>query len=82
MMSPLPPPGVSVPESCNREDMEWLAQYMIRNPFSVDKLPPNSFGYSIIYRSGMNPKIQCNFEVLSPCDFIVRFTQHIPDKSF
>jgi hypothetical protein len=23
-----------------------------------------------------------NFEVLSPCDFIARITQHIPDKSF
>ncbi len=37
---------------------------------------------SIIYRSGMNPKIQRNFEVFSPCDFIARITQHIPDKSF
>jgi hypothetical protein len=66
----------------NREDMERLAQYIIRNPFSVDKMQPNSSGHSIIYRSGMNPKIQCNFEVFSPCDFIARITQHIPDKSF
>jgi len=29
----------------------------------------------------MNPKIQRNFEVFSPCDFIARITQHIPDKS-
>lgn len=69
------PPG-------NREDMERLAQYIIRNPFSVDKMQPNSSGDSIIYRSGMNPKIQRNFEVFSPCDFIARITQHIPDKSF
>ena len=27
-------------------------------------------------------KIQRNFEVSSPCDFIARLTQHIPDKSF
>jgi hypothetical protein len=70
-----------VPPS-NREDMERLAQYIIRNPFSVDKMQPNSSGDSIIYRSGMNPKIQRNFEVFSPCDFIARITQHIPDKSF
>ena len=57
-------------------------QYIIRNPFSVDKMQPNSSGDSIIYRSGMNPKIQRNFEVFSPCDFIARITQHIPDKSF
>ena len=30
----------------------------------------------------MNPKIQRNFEVFSPCDFIARITQDIPDKSF
>jgi len=30
----------------------------------------------------MNPKIQRNFEVFSPWDFIARITQHIPDKSF
>jgi len=45
-------------------------------------MQPNSSGDSIIYRSGMNPKIQRNFEVFSPCDFIARITQHIPDKSF
>jgi hypothetical protein len=51
--------------------MERLAQYIIiRSPFSVDKMQPNSSGDSIIYRSGMNPKIQRNFEVFSPCDFI------------
>lgn len=62
--------------------VERLAQYIIRNPFSVDKMQPNSSGDSIIYRSGMNPKIQRNFEVFSPCNFIARITQHIPDKSF
>jgi len=66
----------------NREDMERFAQYIIRNPFSVDKMQPNSCGDSIIYRSGMNPKIQRNFEGFSPGDFIARITQHIPDKSF
>jgi hypothetical protein len=30
----------------------------------------------------MNPKIQRNFEVFTPCDFIAAITQHIPDKSF
>jgi len=62
--------------------VERLAQYIIRNPFSVDKMQPNSSGDSIIYRSGMNPKIQRNFEVYSPCNLIARITQHIPDKSF
>jgi hypothetical protein len=52
--------------------MERLASYVIRNPLLVGKMQPNSSGHSIIYRSGLNPKIQRNFEVSSPCDFIVR----------
>ena len=42
----------------------------------------NQAGDSIIYRSAMNPKIQRNFEVFNPCDFIARITQNISDKSF
>ena len=70
-----------------REDLERLAQYIIRNPFAVEKMQvaePNRANPdgSVIYRSGLNPKIQRNFEVFSPCDFIAAITQHIPDKSF
>ena len=70
-----------------REDLERLAQYIIRNPFAVEKMQvtvPNRANPegSVLYRSGLNPKIQRNFEVFSPCDFIAAITQHIPDKSF
>ena len=70
-----------------RADLERLAQYIIRNPFSVEKMQVSEAnranpGGSIIYRSGLNPKIQRNFEVFTPCDFIAAITQHIPDKSF
>ena len=70
-----------------RQDLERLAQYIIRNPFAVEKMQardPNRVSPegSIIYRSGLNPKIQRNFEVFTPCDFIAAITQHIPDKSF
>jgi hypothetical protein len=70
-----------------RADLERLAQYIIRNPFAVEKMQvteanrANPDG-SIIYRSGMNPKIQRNFEVFTPCEFIAAITQHIPDKNF
>jgi hypothetical protein len=37
---------------------------------------------AVLYRSAMNPKIQRNFEIFAPCDFIAVITQHIPDKSF
>jgi hypothetical protein len=39
-------------------------------------------GGTIVYRSGINPKIRRNFEIFTPCDFIAAITQHIPDKSF
>jgi len=63
-------------------DMERLAQYIIRNPFSVAKMQVNRSGDSILYRSGMNPKIKRNFQVFTACDFIAAITQHIPDKRF
>jgi len=70
-----------------REDLERLAQYIIRNPFAVEKMQvtePNRANPdgAVIYHSGLNPKIRRNFEVFSPCDFIAAITQHIPDKSF
>ena len=61
------------------KDLCRLAQYIIRNPFAVEKMqvsPPhraNPAG-SVLYRSGLNPKIQRNFEVFSPCDFIAAIT--------
>ena len=70
-----------------REDLERLAQYIIRNPFAVEKMQiavPNLANPdgSVLYRSGMNEKIHRNFEIFTPCDFIAAITQHIPDKSF
>jgi len=58
-----------------REDMDRLAQYIIRYPFSVDKMQPNSSGRLIIYRSGMKLKIQRSFEVFNPCNFIARINR-------
>jgi len=77
-------------EQLGRDDgdgQEALAQYIIRNPFAVEKMQvgaPNRANPagSVLYRSGLNPKIQRNFEIFTPCDFIAAITQHIPDKSF
>ena len=35
---------------------------------------------TVIYRSKLNPKINCNFEVFDPVDFLATLSQHIPDK--
>jgi len=64
------------------QDIERLAQYIVRNPFSIAKMQVNRSGDSILYRSGMNAKIKRNFQVFSACDFIAAITQHIPDKRF
>ena len=68
------------PNEC--QDMQRLAQYIVRNPFSVAKMQVNRSGDSILYRSGMNLKIKRNFQVFTACDFIAAITQHIPDKRF
>jgi hypothetical protein len=68
------------PNEC--QDMQRLAQYIVRNPFSIAKMQVNRSGDSILYRSGMNAKIKRNFQVFSACDFIAAITQHIPDKRF
>jgi hypothetical protein len=59
---------------------EDLAQYILRNPFSVEKMTLESPGDMVIYRSRLNAKINRNFEVFTPTDFLAVITQHIPDK--
>ena len=34
----------------------------------------------VIYRSTLNPKINRNFEIFDPVDFLATLSQHIPDK--
>ncbi len=64
---------------------EALAQYIIRNTFSVEKLAYIEEAATVIYRSkkmthGNDNKK--NFEVYTAEEFIAAITQHIPEKSF
>jgi len=43
-------------------------QYILRNPFSVEKMTMESPTDNVIYRSRMSVKINRNFEVFSPTD--------------
>ncbi len=56
----------------------------LRSGKKTTNKPPNAVNKdgTVIYRSGMNPKIHRNFQIFTPCDFIAAITQHIPDKSF
>lgn len=71
--------GEAIPPE-NQADLENLAQYILRNPFSVEKMTMESPTDMIIYRSKLNAKINRNFEVFTPTDFLAAITQHIPDK--
>ncbi len=64
----------------NRAEREQRCQYVLRNPFSVEKMTLESPTVTIIYRSRLNPKINRNFEVFDPVDFLAVLSQHIPDK--
>jgi Putative transposase len=57
-----------------------LETYILRNPFSVEKMTLESPGDMVIYRSRLNAKINRNFVVLTPTDFLAAITLHIPDK--
>jgi hypothetical protein len=67
----------------DRRAQENLAQYVMRNPFSVEKMSYVAETGTVIYRSGMSHgKHKKNFEVLDAPAFIAAVTQHIPPKGF
>jgi hypothetical protein len=55
-------------------------EYILRNPFSVEKMTLEWPADMVIYRSRLNAKINRNFEVFTATDFLAAITQHIPDK--
>jgi len=69
-------------DSDDRESLERVARYIVRNPFSQEKITYNEQTGSVIYRSKKNYLTKRNFEVFSAEDFIGAITQHIPGKFF
>ena len=60
-----------------------LAQYIIRSPFSTNKISYNDDTGMVVYRSKMtHGKNKKNFSISSAEEFIAAITQHIPDKNF
>jgi len=64
------------------DGLERVAQYIIRNPFSEQKMVYNAKNGTVIYRSRMHAKTKRNFEIFTAEEFIAAITQHIPDKGF
>ena len=66
----------------DKESLERIAQYIIRNPFKEEKMLYFEKTGTVIYRSRISVKTRRNFEMFTACDFIAFVTQHIPDKGF
>ena len=71
--------GRSIPPE-NRAEREQICQYILRNPFSEAKVTLEHPKDTVIYRSRLNPKINRNFQIFDPVDFLAVLSQHIPDK--
>ncbi len=57
-----------------------LAEYLLRAPFSLQKITWKKETATVIYRSGTNWKTKRNFEVFSATDFLAAAVEHIPDR--
>ena len=67
-------------ESDDRRERECLAQYILRSPFSREKMTYRKETRAVLYRSKMNPVTRRNFAVFPVLDWIATLTTHIPNK--
>ena len=69
--------------SKDRKDLEAVAQYIMRNPFSADKMTVDARTGLVTYRLGKtNIKHKRDYEEFGPLDFIARVTQHPPSPLY
>jgi hypothetical protein len=57
-----------------------LAQYMLRAPFSLEKMSYDPQSCTVIYRSRMHKTLKRNFQVMYGSDWLVQLCAHIPDR--
>jgi hypothetical protein len=57
-----------------------LAQYMLRAPFSLEKMSYDPASCTVIYRSRMHKTLKRNFQVMHGADWLVQLCAHIPDR--
>jgi hypothetical protein len=56
-----------------------VAEYILRSPFSLEKLRYHATTSTVIYHSKMHPTLKRNFEVFSAIDWLAALTAHIPN---
>jgi hypothetical protein len=59
---------------------ENLARYLIRAPFSMNKIRYDTKAQSVIYKTRMVPGANRNFEVFDPLDFLAAVTAYILNR--
>ncbi|MGH7256198.1 MAG: transposase, partial [Nitrospirales bacterium] len=63
----------------DHQGLEKLAQYILRAPFSLQKMRYQPTSKTVIYRSKMHRVLKRNFEVFPVLDWIAAVTAHIPN---
>jgi hypothetical protein len=67
----------------DRDAQKALAEYILRNAFSKQKITYLEDTGKVLYRSAMtHGSNKKNFEILPAEEFIAAITQHIPAKAF
>ena len=59
-----------------------LAEYLMRHPFSLQKITWNESTKTVIYRSKRHHNTKRNFEIFTAPDFIAAALLHLPPKGF
>jgi hypothetical protein len=57
-----------------------LAQYMLRAPFSLEKMSYDPVSSTVIYRSRMHKTLKRNFQIMPGADWLAQLCAHIPDR--
>jgi len=57
-----------------------LAPYMLRAPFSLEKMSYEPVSGIVIYRSRMHKTFKRNFQIMSGADWLAQLCRHIPDR--
>ena len=61
------------------EGRRAVAEYILRSPFSAEKLRYHATTANVLYHSKMHPVLKRNFEVFSACDWLAALAAHIPN---
>ena len=63
----------------DKKAIQDVASYLVRAPFSLQKLVYLDGHKAVLYRSRLNPSLGRNFEAMDPLEWLARLADHIPD---